>query len=255
MNMVPLKIKQWSEALRGLIPGGALNQANATRVAEELVVSDQASLDEAAEVFRGLKDLEKQVDSVLEPIQKSAYDAYDRIKEFRKSQTASIKEAYTMVKGKMEQYQRRVAEEQRRIEEEKARLYREEAERIRKAREEEARRRADEAAKSQPEGTAIEAHTAVEAVPPPPIPIPEPPADLPVVRSVAQVKGGYTATLTSVEVLDLQTLCAAIGAGAVPTSVVEVRPAQLKEWALKQPDGAELPGIRIVREEKLRIRA
>ena len=107
----------------------------------------------AGNFTRDVKAAEKRVEAFWEPMRKTTYDAYKAVTDHKKAMLDPLKNAETILKRKMSQYQ---------IEQERKR--RAEEERLRRLAQEEMERKLAEAAKAEKEGNVAEMEFAMAEV-------------------------------------------------------------------------------------------
>ena len=109
-------IPEATEAMERLLPN------------DIIIVKDKESYDAAAEIARGLKELENEVKGHYTPLKRKSQDAHKALVAAEREQLAPIQEKLHLVKSKMSEYQRELqrqeqerAKKLRALEEEKIR--------------------------------------------------------------------------------------------------------------------------------------
>jgi hypothetical protein len=190
-------------------------------------VRDKESYDSAGALALCIKDMTKQVQDYWKPIKDKAHAAHKEICNRETELLKPLKDAA----GLIDTQRRAWLAEQERIRQEaerKARAIAEEAARKERARIEAQARKAAEKGKADKAAELIEKAAEVVAAPV----FVAPTIDKNVRKDIA------------VQVTDLKALCAAIGAGFVPCTVIDIKPAALKTWAKSmQIKNGQVPGI------------
>jgi len=197
--------------------------------ARAVKVRDKETYDSAGALALCIKDMTKQVMDYWRPVKEKAFAAHKEICNRETELLKPLKDAA----GLIDTQRRAWLAEQERIRQEaerKARIAAEEAARKERERLEAQALAALDKGKEAKAEALIE--RAAEVVPEPVFVAP--PVEKNVRRDI------------SVTVTDLRSLCAAIGAGLVPTSVIKELPGPLKTWAKSmQIKNGQVPGIRI----------
>lgn len=195
--------------------------------ARALVIATDRDFSDAGEMLKGIKQLAREIEDTFGPHKQRAHELHRGICAEETKAKAPLAEAERILKRSMAEYhekqERARREEQRRLEAE-ARA-REEAERL------------EEAAALEAEGRQVEAERLLEE----PAPIlqvaPQP---------VAKVAGVQMREEWSGEFTDLRALCAAIGAGEAPVSLVVGNQTTLNALARSLKNELRYPGVRAV---------
>jgi hypothetical protein len=72
--------------------------------AKEVLIIDQSSFDAAAELLLGIKELEREVKRVFDPMAEAAHQAHKRITSERAAQLKPLAEAETAIKQRMSEF-------------------------------------------------------------------------------------------------------------------------------------------------------
>ncbi|MBM4311421.1 MAG: hypothetical protein FJ119_10820 [Deltaproteobacteria bacterium] len=190
-------------------------------------VVDKATYESAGALALAIKDMTKQVTDYWKPIKDKAYAAHKEICARETELLKPLKDAAGLIDTRRRAY----LNEQELIRQEAERKARAIAEeQARKEREKLAAQAAKAAEKGKAEKASELAAQAAEVVAAPVFVAPA--IDKNVRKDIA------------VSVTDLKALCAAIGAGIVPPTVVEVKAGALKSWAkAMQIKNGQVPGI------------
>lgn len=97
--------------------------------AQAMQIATDEDFKAAGEAVKTVKTMKKRVDEYWEPMRKSTYDAYTAVNRHKKEMSEPLKNAESIIKKKMADYQARQAEIRRAQEAEMRRLAREEMER------------------------------------------------------------------------------------------------------------------------------
>lgn len=234
-------------------PGDAVDRDNLIQVATRFVVTTQAEAEDAGRLLGGLTDLEKAIKKAHDPVVNAAKEAHNQAVSARTEALRPVVTATTHLRGIMAAYQQRVEAEYRAEVERKRREAEAEAEKLRAiARAEAERKQAEELERRKAEAealrklNAVEAAKAVEAEPVPEV-VPEPIPIAPLPEYVApppKVEGIQFRTTRRPEVVRLRDLCAAIGRGEVPGTLVKADMAQIGNYI--KSTQREVPGVRMV---------
>jgi hypothetical protein len=240
--------------------------------ARALAITDQYSLEQAAVMIKGIKDLRAEVHATFDPVCDAAFRAHREATAARKKAEDPLIEAEGILNRSITTYQI----EQERIRQEEARKAREEAARIEREqreqfeaeqrrlqeearREEEERRLADalqaEAENASPEEVAaiLEQPSAIAplvvAVPPPPPPVAAyvpPPVSRP--AGISKPKDNWSA-----EVVDKAAFLAFVAANPMWFNLVEPS-AALGSLARTQKELFNIPGVRAINKPSVSVR-
>lgn len=196
--------------------------------ARALSIATARDFEDAAEMLKGIKSLAREIEDTFGPHKQRAHELHRGICQEESKAKAPLVEAERILKRSMADYheaQERIRrEEQRRLEAE-ARA-REEAERL------------EEAAALEAEGRQVEAERVLDE--PAPVLHVAPTAPPPKVAGV-QMREEWSGEFT-----DLRALCAAIGAGTAPVSLVVGNQATLNALARSLKSELRYPGVRAV---------
>lgn len=209
------------------------------RSAQELSVTNQVEYDYAADFLRELKTRQKDVESVLEPQCKAAYDSWQVALEQKKKFLAPFTKAESAVKLLMSEYQM----EQRRVAEEAERKAQEEAA---KQEEKERQKLLKKAGRCKDPDKAAELEAQAEMV------------FVPVVtpsHEVTKAQGVSTTVDFDVEIHDIRTFLRALVDGQIlldPNELLTVKIQPIKQY-IKLTKTTKIPGVRI--KEKINISA
>jgi len=231
----------------------AVDRDNLIQVATRFVVTTQAEAEDAGRLLGGLTDLERAIKAAHDPVVSAAKEAHNVAIAARTEALRPVVNATTHLRGVMAAYQQKVEREYRAEVERKRREAEAEAERVRAAARAEAeRKQAEEMERRKAEAealrklNAVEAAKAVEAKPVPEvIPDPIPITPLPeYVPPPPKVEGIQFRTTRKPEVVSLADLCAAIGRGEAPDTLVKADLAQIGNYI--KSTQREVPGVRMV---------
>jgi hypothetical protein len=204
-------------------------------MAEALVITDQASYERAGKFVIGIKKLKKKITDTFKPMKQAADAAKRVILDQEKEANAPIKEAESIVSGRMIAWD----QEQRRIREEAERAARE------KARKEDEERRLKEAEQLETEGDKEAADAVLEdetvVVTPPPMPKPEKPAGV-------SYRVIYSVDETTI---DLKALAEASLKGQIPIQAIQPNIKFLNQQARSLKDAMNWPGVTVTSKQSL----
>ncbi len=209
--------------------------------AHALGVTDQPSLDFAgAFLTEKIKPMLKQIAESCGPVVKAAHAAHKAAKGQQNELETPLKEAESVVKGKIQGY----LTEQERIAREEARRVAEEQQR--QAEEEQLAR----AAKLEAEGRADEADAVLEGPPPEPAMPAPPPAPPP-----QKVAGISTRKVWKAECTDLPALIADIAAGRAPINLVKLDQGVLNRQVQSLDGAVQYAGVSVYQDHAVSARA
>ena len=223
-------------------------QIDDTEIREELAtfagsvaavrVTDQPSYDLATDMLLAIKTRQKKVTEFFAEMKSRAYNTWKEICARETQASAPLAEAERHLKTEISRF----AIEQERIRQAELARAREEAER----QQAEALEREIETAER--EGASVQEIAAICEMPVA-VPAPPPPAPTYTQNTAVSTRKTYKA-----EVVDIRALCAAIGAGTVPSNYVTPNLTALNSRA--RADGATLsiPGVRVVVETSVAAR-
>lgn len=217
---------------------------NLYRRAQGLQVTDQVTYQAAGEFAKGLKDLKKKVTDYFAPLKDAAHKAHKSVTQREKEELEPIEDADTVVRKAMTDY---LNEQECIRKEEQARLERE----AREAAEKERQKLLDQAVKAEEKGKDEKAEALFEKAENVYV---EPVFAESTVEKTVQLSGGGRATAAKdvrITVIDMRAFIAAIAAGQVPLTVVEIKQSTLKSWA-KSSGLKAVPGCKV--EEVLGVR-
>lgn len=219
--------------------------------ATQFEILDAGTFAEASKMIQGLKAGIKEIEAHYKPI-KQAFDKGKKdVMDREKADIAPWQDACTVLTLKANDYNReqqriaqeRAAEERRKAEEEAA------AERARLMAEEKARREA-EAERLAAEGDIEQAVATIEE--PIIVPVVSVAYVAPAVKVAPPAQGVSSKKELKIISIDVKELCAAIGAGAVPVGVIDVKEAQIKSLIRA---GMVVPGVHSEMVDVLAFRA
>ncbi len=197
--------------------------------AKQITIKDQAGLDLAGELLKGIKALRKEIDATFDPIIGAAFKAHREAVAQKKKVEAPLAEAENIVKpriaGYLQEQERIRLAEQRRLEEE-----------ARKRAEEEALAAAVEAEQA---GATEEEVQSVLAAPVPIVPVSAPP-------TFQKVQGISTRDNWSAEVIDKAALVRAAAANSSLLALIEPNIPALNGMARSLKSAMNIPGVRAV---------
>lgn len=230
-----------------------MDQTNLILLATQFRVTTQTEAEQAAQLLAGLTELEKKIKSAHDPVVESANKAHKMAIAARTEALRPVVNATAHLRLVMAAYQQKVEREYRAEVERKHREAEAEAERVRAAARAEAeRRQAEEMERRKAEAdalrklNAVDAAEAVEAEPVPEV-IPEPIPIHPLPEYVSppqKLDGIQFRTTRKPEVVSLRDLCAAIGRGEAPDTLVKADMAQIGNYI--KSTQREVPGVRMV---------
>jgi len=231
----------------------AVDRENLIEVATQFVVTTQADAGNAAQLLTGLTELEKAIKAAHDPVVSAAKEAHNQALAARTEALRPVVNATAHLRLVMAAYQQKVEREYRAEVERKRREAEAEAERVRAAARAEAeRKQAEEMERRKAEAEALrklKAHEAAKAVEAEPVPdvVPEPIPIQPLPEYVPpppKLEGIQFRTTRKPEVVSLRDLCAAIGRGEAPDTLVKADMAQIGNYI--KSTQREVPGVRMV---------
>lgn len=226
-------------------------------------VTDPDSYIMAAEMWKHLNAMEKEVHRELDPVVDAANKAHKEAVALRTKILTPITEAKTYTKGQTEAWdaeqerirvaeERRLAEEARKAEEARRAAELAIAEAARKVEEarlmEEAQKAEAEGNKARAEAVLEEAVTRVEEMKAEEVAIVSEPIETPVVileKAVPKVAGGPSyRTIWDAQVTDLMALVKAVAAGQVSINALTANQTFLRQQAMSLKDTMRIPGVK-----------
>jgi len=193
--------------------------------ARALIVLDQKTMDEAAELLTAIKQLRAEIDSSCDPVREATHKAWKAAVRQQKDLHEPLATAESTLKESVATF---VEAEERRAERE--RLAAEAA-----ATEESDEDRLERAMALESQGRHEEAERVLE----------EPATPAPPPKPVAKTKGVSTRKTWVGEITDLGLVVRAISEGKAPTSLVQVNPAGVSAFARSMKAEARVPGLRV----------
>lgn len=192
----------------------------------QVVVKTPEDYSAAAEVVKSLKSAMKQIEDDIDPLIAKAHASHKALTAKKAEVLKPYKEADAFVRMRMSGYlqdQERIRREEQR----KAELAAQEVARKEQERLLEKAAKADAQGKTDKAEALMEQAEAVYA---------EPIVISPTVEKTVQLNGGSVTAKKDIDVLvtDIVALCAAIGAGKIPSSVIQVAEGKLKSWCKLQ---------------------
>jgi len=207
--------------------------------ANGLVVKTQAESLCAQEYLIAIKSTAKAVHEKFDPPVKAAHTAWKAAKELYNFFTQPFDQAEVIIKSKIVAFETE-AEKKRQEEARKEEAKRNEAERKRKEELERQAKAAEEKGKTE-KADALREKAATQT----PIPLFIPPI-------AEKAKGVCLSKIWKGEVIDLQALCKAIGAGQVSTNLITANQSAINAMAKGVKDMMPIPGIRFYEETQVR---
>jgi len=204
--------------------------------ATEIIINSPESYTHAEEFAKGLKTLRNKITTYFKPLKEAAYAAHKSITQREKDELQPISEAEDIINAQRRTFLKAEEDKRRTLELKLQREAEEKAEKERQA----LLKKAEKAEEKGKEGRAEELKGQAEAVYVPPV-------------MVSSTITGNVRKDIRVSVINIKALCAAIGAGNVPDTVIEHKHAQLKAYVKAMGyTGGEIPGV-IIEEEIIPI--
>ena len=201
-------------------------------------IIDQETYDDAAELIKRIVAVRKEVVAHHKPIKDAANKAHKEAIAAEKRLLEPLQKAESLIKTKLlawDREQERIREaERKRLEEEQRK--REEEERL------------ELAAQLEESGAPEEVVNEALDTPMPVAPIITAP------KTYEKASGISTRTLYSAEVMNLRVLCAAVGAGTAPETLVQPNQVALNGLARSMKEAFKVPGCKLLKSESMTVR-